>query len=430
MTRHPVSRTLLRAIPLLCAIAGAPAYGQTNFTETVLYNFGGADGEGPRWGVIADAAGNLYGTTIFGGVGGGTVFELVHGQSGYAQSLVYNFTGNDGALPSGGLVAGPDGALYGVTANGGAFNQGVVYKLTPGGSGYSESVLYSFQGGNTDGAWPWGTPVLGKDGTIYGITQFGAGGGGEGNGIVFALTSSNGRYVETILHRFAGGADGFNPQSGLAIDRHGTLFGTTAYGGNMAGCQGSGCGTVFALTPSKSGFTHTVLYAFQDEPDGTNPAGALTLDKTTGALFGTTTYGGTDTNGTVFELMPSGSGYSESVLHSFGSHDGFEAEGQLLLVGDRLYGTTALGAGGCRGIGCGSVFRLEPTGAGYAFKTIYHFRDPANGAEPATTALTADASGALYGTTLSGGTRTHCYDGGPGGAVGCGVVFKLARAKN
>ena len=129
----------------------------------------------------------------------------------------------------------------------------------------------------------------------------------------------------------------------------------------------------------------------------------------------------------VYKLAPHGSTYAESVLHSFtGKADGFLPEGTVLLRSDgTLYGTAASGGGGCHGIGCGSVFELTPAHRGYSFRVVYDFLKPVNGAEPQQTNLLSDASGALYGTTRSGGSDTNCSDGGPGGAHGCGTVFKI-----
>jgi uncharacterized repeat protein (TIGR03803 family) len=395
-------------------------------SESVLYSFGGVDGAGPLNGIIADKTGAFYGTTAFGGIGAGTVFKLTPSGSGYTESVLYDFKGgNDGSVPEG-IVARADGTLYGATfVGGGSGNGGVgwgtVFKLTPGASGYTETVLYRFRGG-TDAWEPLGPLVFDKSGSLYGAAAFG---GALNDGAVFKLTPTGSGYAESLVYALAGGAGGQLPEAGLTIDAHGSIYGTTMYGGNDAGYCDGGCGTVFKLTPGKSGYSGAVIYAF-DGPNGNLPDGAVTVDRS-GAVYGTTFWGGTTGVGVVFKLTPQGSSYAESVLHSFtGKADGFLPEGTLLLKSDgTLYGTAGIGGGGCRGIGCGSVFSLTPSHAGYAFHVVYDFRHPITGAEPEQTNLLSDAGGALYGSTRSGGSAKHCADGGPGGAVGCGVLFKI-----
>jgi uncharacterized repeat protein (TIGR03803 family) len=404
---------------------------ETAFQESVLHSFGGPDGAGALFGVIADARGNLYGTTVFGGDAGfGDVFELSPGRNGYKEKVLYTFSGgNDGSKPDGGLVADKHGAFYGVTALGGSANCGTVFKLKPGKKGYTESVLYSFRCSG-DGSQPVGTPVLDKNGAVYGVTQFSTG-FDTGGGVVFALTPSQSGYTQSVLYTFPGDAGGDLPQAGLTIDSHESLYGTTYYGGEMNDCEDSGCGVVFSLARTKSGFVESVLYAFKNVggSDGDNPSAAPAVDGRTGAIFGTTEYGGVHEEGAVYELMPTRSGYSETLLHSFSEPvDGYLPTSQIL-VGPhhKLYGTISLGDGGCGNVGCGGVYQLKSTPRGYVFKTIYGFGEAINGAEPDYSSLIMDASGSLYGTTRSGGTKTGCSDGGPGGVSGCGVVFKLAR---
>ncbi len=394
---------------------------------TVLHSFAGADGAGATTGLTPGKNGEFFGTTAFGGVGGGTVFKLTPAGSGYSESVLYNFKGGlDGTVPEG-VVLRPDGALYGVTFVGGSSGNGGVgwgtaFKLTPGKSGYTETVIYRFLGGLN--AWePLGRIVFDKAGSMYGASAFG---GSSNNGAVFKLTSSGSGYVESLVYNFPGGAGGQLPQAGVTIDNHDAIYGTTMYGGNDQGYCDGGCGTVFKLVPGPSGYSGGAIYAFTGA-DGNLPYGTPTVDDRSGAVYGSTFWGGTKGAGTVFKLTPHGSTYTESVLHSFtGKGDGFLPEGKLLLQSNgTLYGTAALGGGGCRGIGCGTVFALTPAHAGYTFHVVYDFRKPINGAEPEQTNLLLGADGALYGTTRSGGAGTKCADGGPGGAVGCGVVFRI-----
>src|SRR5580704_10373066 len=163
--------------------------------ETVLYSFGGPDGAGASNGMIADRAGAFYGTTLFGGIGGGTVF-----------------------------------------------------KFTPTASGYTESVLYTFKGGY-DGTVPWGVLVE-RDGALYGVTLEGGdpnGNAGVGWGTVFKLTLGKAGYTESVLYRFRGGLDAWQPLGPVVFDRAGALYGASAFGGSLND------GTVFKLTPSESG---------------------------------------------------------------------------------------------------------------------------------------------------------------------------------
>jgi uncharacterized repeat protein (TIGR03803 family) len=422
---------LLTAFAALPPGIAAQTHSSNTVQHTTLHSFGGPDGAGPLYSVTVDKTGALYGTTVLGGeVGGGSVFKLTPKKSGYSESVLYSFQGGaDGQAPFGGLVADDKGALYGVTLEGGNSECfagcGTVFKLTPKESGYTKSTIYSF-GPGVDASMPLGTLVLDKKGALYGVTQYG---GDRNDGAVFKLTPSRSGYQETVIYSFRGGADGNFPQAGLAIDKQGALYGTTFYGGSGT-CDG-GCGTVFKLTPSGSGYDETILYIFKDWVDGSYPFAAVTLDESTGTIYGTTWWGGTHTDGNVFKLTPSGSGYDKSTLYSFnhdghGGTNGVEPEAQLLLRPDgALYGTDFIGGGGCSGIGCGAVFELKPSASGYSFRYLYNFRQPLNGAEPEFSGLIADTKGALYGTTRSGGSKTNCSDGGPGGALGCGTVFKL-----
>jgi uncharacterized repeat protein (TIGR03803 family) len=390
----------------------------------ILHSFGGPDGAGPLLGVIADAKGAFYGTTAFGGkAANGTIFKLTPSKSGYSEKVLHSFSGGPEGYAPDGLVGGNDGVLYGGTLAGGQNGCGVgcgtVFKLTPTKSGYAFSVVYRFRPGN-DANQPVGSPVLDKRGAIYGVTQLG---GSSNNGAVFKLTPGKSGYTERVLYSFPGGGGGTLPQAGLTIDTSGSLYGTTYYGG--AGTCGGGCGTVFKLTPGKSGYTESLLYSFKDEADGDGPSAALRVDDRTGAIYGTTEYGGADFYGTVFKLTPSGSDYIESIIYQFnGSADGGYPEGQLLLAANGvLFGTTARGPGSKYPKGLGTVFQLTPSGSSYGFKLIYGFLRPSGGSDPIWSSLISDAKGGLYGTTRSGGSKLNCNDGGE--TNGCGTVFKL-----
>ena len=301
---------------------------------------------------------------------------------------------------------------------------GSVYKLTPTGSGYSLHDLYDFQGPPSDGWEPSGDLIADSRGALYGTTGGGGGtgcGAYTGCGTVFKLnrdsTRSHSRsaYQETILYRFQGGSDGRYPSGTLVADPSGALYGTT----QGDDCE-SDCGNVFKLTPQASGgYTASVLHHFGGTPDGSLPVGGLLIDQT-GALYGATNGGGTNGLGSVYKLTPGPSGdYAETILYSFkGGSDGATPVLQRLLADSSgaLYGTTLSGgATGCyRFGGCGTIFKLTPQGSGYAESILHSFNDSPDGAHPVGT-LIADATGAIYGTTRGGGGSRHR-----------GTVFKLS----
>jgi uncharacterized repeat protein (TIGR03803 family) len=263
--------------------------------ETVLYSFGGADGAGATSGLIAGENGAFYGTTLFGGTGAGTVFKLTPSGSGYTESVIYAFKGGlDGSAPEG-LVRW-HGAFYGATFVGGdpsgngGFGWGTIFELKRKKSSYVETVLYRFVG--DPNAWePNGPIVVDSAGAIYGSSGFG---GSRNFGTIFKVAPSSSGYKETLLYSFPGGSGGQTPQAGLSIDKHGAIYGTTMYGGSNRGrrCQYTGCGTVFELTPRGSSISERVIYAFSGDRDGDLPFGALTIDDRTGDVYGTTFWGG------------------------------------------------------------------------------------------------------------------------------------------
>ena len=196
-----------------------------------------------------------------------------------------------------------------------------------------------------------------------------------------------------MLHAFTGSPDGADPASGMIFDQAGNLYGTTQFGG----CS-LGCGTVFELTPSASGWTETVLYNFQGANDGAILYGGLVLDPA-GNLYGTTVYGGAGGGGTVFELTPSNGDWDFSVLHSFVLQPTGGPTGTLARsAAGNLYGTVFSGGNGCSGYGCGSVFELSPSAGGWTFTSLYEFNDGRDGGNPYA-GVTLDSAGNLYGTT-------------------------------
>jgi len=318
-------------------------------------------------------------------------FTLSLSSSAQAQTfaIIHNFAGSDGDAPLAGLAMDAEQNLYGTASSGGQYGGGVVFKATRAGK---EMVMHSF-GKAADGSSPEGSLILDASGNLYGTTFSG---GTAGAGTVFKISTKG---KESILYSFAGGADGANPVSGLAMDASGNLYGTTSAGGAYS------AGTVFEVSASGQ---HTVLYSFGSiANDGTDPVAGVTLD-TQGNLYGTAAAGGLYSYGTVFELSPSGSNWTENILHNFELQDdgGTPYAGLIFDHSGNLYGAaTQGGAGGSNG--GGTVFELTPSGGSWTFSVIYSltgwgisgtFRD-----------LLFDAStGVIYATT-------HCdgdYDAG------------------
>ena len=378
------------------------------------------DGTHPYGPLIEDSSGNLYGTTLSGGgstgcgLGGcGMVFTLT--SPARNERILHIFTGGtDGAVPAGGLIQDAAGNLYGTTAYGGgasacSFGCGTVFKVTTLGT---ETVLYSFAGGAADGAYPEASLIMDLAGNLYGTT-FGGGSSAcpGGCGVVFKLSPTG---TETVLYSFTGDTDGANPIAGLIRDAAGNFYGTTLLRGTPGCTYSYGCGTVFELSPAGS---LRVLHSFSGGADGGNPQGGVILDAS-GNLYGTTAGGGASTCsggcGVVFKLSPAG---TETVLYSFtGATDGANPNSGLIEdAAGTFYGTTFNGnsLAACRA-GCGTVFELSSAGTETA---LYDFNGGANGANP-NASLIQDAAGNLYGTASAAGIYAEC-------PTGCGTVFKL-----
>jgi uncharacterized repeat protein (TIGR03803 family) len=269
------------------------------WTETVLHEFSGTDGNGSHAGLILDAAGNLYGTTYSGGAYGfGEAFELMPQKGGaWTLKILHSFGhGKDGAYCEAGLTFDAAGHLYGTTSNGGAYNQGTVFKLTSTAGTWSEQVLHSFNPNSTDGYQPNAGLILDAAGDLFGTADEG---GMYGYGAVFELLPRpGGLWAEKLLHHFTGAhSDGTLPYGGLIFDALGNLYGTTLFGGATV----PGHGTVFELTPGAGGvWTHTTLTSFNGS-DGYLPYAGLVFDAA-GNLYGTTSSGGAFQQGTAFEI--------------------------------------------------------------------------------------------------------------------------------
>jgi uncharacterized repeat protein (TIGR03803 family) len=344
---------------------------------------------------------------------------VIPGGGSGSENTLYNFAGgSDPNLPYAGLIFDKAGNLYGTTEFGGTNNQGTVFEITRNANGtWTETVLYNFTGG-ADGGQPYASLVFDTAGNLYGTTNFGGSSNCNlGCGTVFELTSGSSGWTETVLYSFTGGSDGREPSARVLFDAAGNLYGTTLQGGNIDSVCSAGCGTVFKLTHGSSGWTESVVYAFEGGADGASPYAALAFD-TAGNLYGTASAGGTSENGTIFKLTPGSNGWTESVLHTFtGGNDGKYSYGDLILdAAGNLYGTTF--EGGWRGYGV--VFELLPNSKGAWHERVLHGFVNTPAGNPVA-GLVMDTAGNLYGTTMLGATETSC-----GG--GCGTLFKLTPA--
>ncbi|MGD0162303.1 MAG: choice-of-anchor tandem repeat GloVer-containing protein [Candidatus Sulfotelmatobacter sp.] len=440
-------RSLAITITLVVLVASAVA----GSNEQVIYRFqGGSDGYNPSGDLLADKAGNFYGTTVEGGTGGscgydqngcGTVFEVSPpAQPGdpWVETVLYRFTGDsDGYWPTAALVADKNGNLYSTTYGGGTRDHGTIFELkrpSSPGAPWIHRVLYNFQGvpsgsGDGDGSEPGGM-VFDAAGNLYGTTN---GGGfctefeGLSNcyGSVFELaapSTAGGAWTESVAYRFSTSGNSFsNPHGGVIFDKNGNLYGTTYVGGAFAG-------GVFELMPPSapgSAWTETTLDNF-NSIDGGGPNGSLVFDGA-GNLYGTTLIGGAANAGTVFELSPPaspGGAWTETVLYSFqSSGDGNSPLANVIF--DRsgnLFSTDWMGGEFNRG----TVFQLTPpsNGGEWTETTLHNFGSGNDGQEP-NGGVIWGRDGALYGTTTQGGSAVSEQCKLDGYAWSCGVVFRI-----
>ncbi|MGA3092437.1 MAG: choice-of-anchor tandem repeat GloVer-containing protein [Terriglobales bacterium] len=391
----------LAVISTLPLIAARPAQAQT---EKLLHQFTGSpDGATPCAGPVLKGT-TLYGTTMEGGngtgdTGDGIVYSLTTTGN---ETILHTFAGNqygDGSEPYGGLTLDTKGNLFGTTINGGSScNCGTIYKLTKSGKNYTESVLHSFSG--SDGTNPYYvTLVFDKLGNLYGTTN---GGGSYGNGTVFKLTPDG---VLTTLHNFTGQADGGVPDSGVALDTKGNIYGVAPGGGAY------GYGVLYEITAAGA---YSVLYNFTGAADGMLPRGAPIFKG--GKLYGTTQAGGAGCTwgcGVIFEftLAKGKVAGKETVLHTFSGTDGYyPMYGPLTFdkLGN-LYGTTLDGGPS----NLGNVYELAPDGT---ITTLYNFDQQPDGMSPMG-GVTLDTKGNVY--------TTAAYGGNDGGEYGGGTVIKV-----
>jgi uncharacterized repeat protein (TIGR03803 family) len=411
------SRFAVLNLALLLAMAFAPiSLHAQSFTP--IHEFSGPDGAFPYAGLTADQAGNLYGTTTSGGnnnncedSGCGSVFELKHSGSGWVLSTLYTFQGgSDGAIPTARVLFGPDGVLYGTTlyggnTNGNQYGWGTVFKLTAPAHvcesvscPWTHTVLYRFTGGSDGGNPGPGDLTFDATGNIYGTTQDGGIVHGscfnptQGCGVVYKLTSSGSGWTESVLYSFTGGTDGHNPMGGVIFDQQGNLYGTAYAGG------ASNYGTIYQLTSSGSGWSETTLHSFSGYSDGQYPAAGLIADPS-GNFYGTASSNASDTyKGTAFELARNNGSWTFTVLYLFPDPDGPMAN--LAFHNGDLYGTTSGGGSDF----FGTVFELMPGSGDWTATTLYNFTGNDDGSNPYSSVL-IDSSGNLYGTAMNTGTN-------------------------
>lgn len=403
----------LRNISEVVTLALLLMFGLSSWAQSgkLLYGFTyrHIDGEGPTSPIAFDAEGNIFGTTDSGGPdANGTVYKLKRSSGGWNESVLYSFrTGSDGQYPWGGVTIDQAGNVYGTTLAGGSGGSGTVFELSPVGNGWKETIIYNFQG-NSDGSGPYAGLVFDKNGNLYGTTY---GGGGApscpdtfGCGIVFELTPTQGAWAKKTVYAFQGYADGAYLEGGVILDRQGNLYGTT----QVAGTYGSG--TVFELTPHSDGaWTETTLYSFAATGDGAFPLAGVTFDPS-GNLYGTTSMGGTNNAGIVFQLQHSQQGWTETMLHSFDpATEGSQPYSGITLDGaGNLYCTTP--TGGAHNLG--TIFALLRSNGSWKPRVVHTFTGGKDGGTPYDSLL-FDGKSSLYGTTWMGGPGLE------------GIVFQL-----
>ncbi|HEX8816756.1 MAG TPA: choice-of-anchor tandem repeat GloVer-containing protein [Terriglobales bacterium] len=315
--------------------------------------------------------------------------------------VLHDFTNGPDGDGNGGVTVDAKGNVYGATLTG-KYNNGLIFELTPSSDGkWSEMFLYSFPGGD-GGESPQGKPLFDAAGNLYGVTEYG---GKHKWGTVFRLTPSAKGWTHTILYNFCSAADcddGEEPQSGVIMDSDGNLYGA-AY-------------AVFELRPQPDGWKETSLHNFTgNHSDGKDAISAVVRDSV-GNLYGMTYLGGlqcgSSTCGTIYEISPQPDGkWKETILLRFNGKNGQFPLGALLLDGSgALYGTAELG-----GTGGGVVFKMTPTGNGHwDYAIIHDFSGGTEGDIPVS-GVVMDTNGNLYGTTGDGGNIS-----------GCGVLYKMS----
>jgi uncharacterized repeat protein (TIGR03803 family) len=408
--RHSFLPRALAVCALVCALASVPALADP--AVSTIFAFRGSVGNG---GIVQGPDGALYGTTSTGSpVTGGLVYSSA--LNGVPVTTIHQFTGTEGSQPSAGLLQGSDGYLYGVTRLGEASKSnepGTVFRLAYDGSGFE--ILHYFalwtstnvksSPINTDGAYPSGALIEGSDGYLYGVTLAG---GSNGTGVIFRM-SRDGSDFQAIFEFSAvtsSSSDsltinetGSAPKGALLQAPDGYLYGATSVGGS------AGRGTIFRVHMDGSGFevVHDFTDLSSDSPytnvDGAYPPFGLT-DGQDGLLYGVANSGGSDGAGTVFSVDPNSLTFT--VLHDFDTTGGSVPSGPLLLASDSLlYGVTAAGGTNSNGdsTNYGTLYSIARDGTG--FQTLYSF-DATQGSAPSGPLLELDPNTFIGVTTATG----------------------------
>jgi uncharacterized repeat protein (TIGR03803 family) len=327
------------------------------YTLSTLVNFNGNNGSYPQASLIADGNGDLFSTTE-GGSTDGTVFELVNNSGTYTLNTLLNFGGANGANPKAGLIADANGNLFGTTFEGGISNNGTVFELVNNNGAYTLNTLVKFSGNN--GSYPVAGLITDTNGDLFGTTLQGGSYGAYG-GTAFELVNNNGTYTLNTLFNFSGN-NGSLPYAGLIADAHGDLFGTT--GGEFD------VGSVFELVNNNGTYTLNTLVNFNGN-NGALPVGGLIADAN-GDLFGTTELGGSYNDGTVFELVNNNGTYTLNTLVNFNGNNGLNPEASLIAdANGDLFGTTVVGGSN----NDGTVFEITNSG----FVTLDHWTNTHGG---------------------------------------------------
>lgn len=426
-----ISLIPLLALTLALAMFAKPAFAAGGH-EQVVYSLSGFGNLGLNGALVADKAGNLYGTGNFGNVAPcycGLVYELsppAAAGGAWTATMIYAFKGendDDGANPYGTLIFDKHGNLYGTTQAGGTNNSGTVFELSPPPSprgSWTETVLYIFPGDGSQGDWPEGNLVFDAQGNLYGTTSIGGSVSSLpcylGCGVFFQLlapATPGGAWTMGANHSFGTTAgDGMQPTNDV-IFRNGAIYGITQSGGS--GSCTYGCGTIFEFVVSNNQINEQILYSIEPEDNAWASFGGLIFDPK-GNMYGTTRQGGNlcaasiyETCGTVFELSPptSGTGWTFSTLYLFtGGLDGGNPYDTLFRDGSgNFYGTANIGGWNNRNSrNNGTVFKLSPpTGSGtWTETTLHDFTGPANGDGGTPLAGLIEVHNTLFGTATAG----------------------------
>ncbi|HEV2468785.1 MAG TPA: choice-of-anchor tandem repeat GloVer-containing protein [Candidatus Sulfotelmatobacter sp.] len=380
-------KSKLLALFLLLPVFG---FGQTyNFSTIVKFQNNSQKGPRNPNPLIIDGAGNLYGTSVYGGTYGvGSVFKVTPKN---VLSILYSFQNStDGGNPYGPLVRDSSGNLYGETFSGGTYNYGTIFTVTPGGK---ESVLHNFsQEISVSGG---SGLVMDSSGNLYGYDT-------AINGSVFEVTTAGEYKTLYTFCQLSGCTDGYSPFYRPTVKSNGVIYGITEYGGDSS-CSAGGCGVVFELDTSGN---ETVLHAFTGGTDGASPSSNLAQDSA-GNLYGTTGFGGTGKSGVMFKLDSSN---NYSIFYNFCSQtncaDGADPGGYLHISSGNIFGINQ--GNGQQPEPYGDIFKITTSGAESVLFT-------AAGPAKLGSGLVTDKSGNLYGTT---------WDGGP---AHTGTVYKLTK---